>query len=385
MDRPTTPPAPLEHVTVLDLSRLYPGAYCTALLADLGADVIKVEGPRSGDGLRMPPAGDDAPGHLGLNRGKRSITLDLKQPGARDVLLALAGDADVLVESARPGSLDRNGLGYEDVRTANAGLVWCSITGFGPDGPNAQESGHDLSYLGHSGVLDALTVDDAPPVPSLPVALPMAGSLAANAILAAIVGRSRTGAGTRIDISIADAATWMATEQLTSAANGDHTTWGSLACRSNYRCADDRWVTCTASEPRSWAALIEALDLPELASYRIGVDDEAAVPLVAAAFATQPMEVWLARPGAAGGVGPVRRFADVVDDPHTRHRHGIAALPDGGAAVPTSPIRLGGALNDESSFALRRPPRLGEHTDDVLRQRGFDDSSIAALRADGVI
>lgn len=378
---------PLSHVRVLDLTRLYPGAFCTQLLADLGADVLKVEAPRFGDGMRMSFGGGVAPAHVALNRGKRSLTLDLKKPQAADVLRRLATDVDVLVESQRPGMLDQMGVGYDALRALNPRLVWCSLTGFGQSGPLANAPGHDITYLGYSGLLSRLAGSGRPPMPDTTVAVPLAGVLGAVGILAALAARSRTDEGSRVDTSMAEAALWLVSEDVARAAIARGPNWGAMAARQNYRCADGRWVTVAATEPKAWAALCTALELPELAAHQIGSDEEATIEQVAAAFATRPAAHWTATPGLAGGVGPVNEPGDLLDDPHLAARAGIVELPGGtaGSRVVANPVRIGGGDGRASSAGLRWPPDLGADTDAALAAAGFSGDEIAALRADGVV
>ena len=345
--------SPLGHVRVLDLSRMLPGAFCTLLLADLGADVLKVEAPGHGDGLRFMTGEPFAPAHVALNRGKRSMTLDLRSAAAPAVLRRLVRDADVVVESHRPGQLDELGIGFDALREEHPGLVWCSITGVG----------HDLTFLGASGLLSQLTVDGRPPVPNATITLPLAAVLGAFGIVAALTQRDRTGVGARVDATMVDAGMWPLAEHLARAANAPSPPWGSSAARNNYRCADGRWVTCTATEPRTWAALAEAL----------GVDEGVTTEQLAAAFATKPQSAWLERPGLAGGIGPVHEPADLVD--------AMVALDGGGPLVLGNPLRIDGAR----SQALRPPPELGAHTDAALTAAGFAADEIAALHADGVV
>ena len=178
---------PLSHLRVLDLSRMYPGAYATQLLADLGADVWKVEAPKFGDGMRFLAGGGFEAAHVALNRGKRSLTLDLRQPGAADVLRRLVRDADVVVESHRPGALDAQGIGYAQLSAENPRLVWCALTGFGQTGPNAQAPGHDITYLGAAGALSRLSAPSvAPTPPQLTFAVPMGALMGVTGILAAL-------------------------------------------------------------------------------------------------------------------------------------------------------------------------------------------------------
>ena len=370
--------APLAGVRVLDLTRMFPGAYCTSLLADLGADVLKVEAPGFGDGLRF--MGEEFPAsHVAVNRGKRSMTLNLKSPRAGEILRRLARDADVLVESAKPGQMEKFGVGFADLREENPGLIWCALTGFGPDGPNVEAPGHDLTYLGYSGLLAQLAGGDgAPIVPGLAVTLPVTGLMAAFGIVAALQGRARTGVGTRVDANMADTGTWMLSEQMVGAANSQVQAWGTIAARNNYECADGRWITCTASEPRSWAAVVAATGLDELAEYKMGSDEPGAIAKLQAAFGARPQAHWLANPGMAGGIGPVNRPADLVDDPQTTAREGMLPLSDGTRAL-ANPLRLDGAKGAAASHGATPPPALGADTDAALAAAGYSADEIATL------
>jgi crotonobetainyl-CoA:carnitine CoA-transferase CaiB-like acyl-CoA transferase len=378
----------LSHVRVLDLTRLYPGAFCTQLLVDLGADVLKVEAPRFGDGMRMTYGGGSvAPGHVALNRGKRSLALDLKKPGAAAVLRRLARDVDVVVEAHRPGALDAMGIGYEALRRDNPRLVWCTLTSFGQDGPLAEAAGHDLTFLGYSGLLSRLAGSGPLPVPDTTVAVPLAGALGAVGILAALAARDRTGEGARVDTCMAEAALWLVAEDVTRSAVAPGKGWGAMAARQHYRCADDRWVTVAATEPKPWGALCTALGLADLAEHRHGVDEPATIARLAAAFATQPAAHWVQTPGLAGGVAPVNEPGDLRSDPHQAARYGIVDLHGGGATAPVvaNPIRVDGADGRGSSAGLRWPPDLGADTDAALAAAGFSADEIAALHADGVV
>jgi crotonobetainyl-CoA:carnitine CoA-transferase CaiB-like acyl-CoA transferase len=202
---------PLAGVRVLDLSRFAPGAYCTLLLADLGADVVKVEAPGDGDGLRGRYGGGFDAAHVALNRGKRSVALDLRHDRAPEVLERLVAWSHVVVESHRPGQLDRFGLGYDAMTARHPHVVWCSITGFGDFGPNAEQPGHDLTYLGASGLLSRLAEGNPTP-PGTVVSLPLAATMASTGILAALHEAQRTGRGTRLDANMTDSAMWVRSE-----------------------------------------------------------------------------------------------------------------------------------------------------------------------------
>lgn len=375
---------PLRGIRVLDLSRMIPGALCTLLLADLGAEVVKVESPGRGDGLRgMYGPGFDV-GHVALNRGKRSVTLDLGADGAGAVLDRLVASAHVLVESHRPGQLDAQGIGYEALRAAHPHIVWCAVTGFGDVGPNAQQPGHDLTYLGTSGLL-AVLADGRPTAPRTTVALPLAASAAATGILAALLEAQRTGQGTRVEVDMTDSAMWLRSEDVARAANAPGPGFGSFSSRNVYECADGRFVTVAASEPKTWATLCAALGVPELADHRYGLADDAPVlARLEEVFRSRDAAAWVAEPGYAGGVGPVNDAADLLTEPQVVERGNLVALEGSGHRVLGTPIRLGGATT-ASTTAATPPPDLGADTDAVLTGAGFSAAEVAELRQRGVL
>jgi alpha-methylacyl-CoA racemase len=381
-------PLPLAGLEVLDLSRHLPGPFATLVLADLGADVVKVEDPRGGDPLRaIPPLGDGASAAFqALNRNKRSIALDLRAPDGADALVRLARGADVLVESFRPGVLDRLGCGPARLREENPRLVVCSITGYGQDGPYSALAGHDLGYCAIAGAL----APNGPPERPLPYGVPVADVAggawpAVAAILAALVRRATTGQGGYADVSITDGAVAMWTLPLAlSHARGappartGETLNGGAACYRTYRTLDGRFVALAALEPVFFGRLCAAVERPDLAARQWEYGGRGPVAELEALFATRTRDEW-----AALGrdhdccLTPVLEGDEPARDPQLRARGTLVEL-DGARAV-ASPVRLDGA-----PVPLRRAPRLGEHTAEVLREAGFAEGQIAALVARGI-
>jgi crotonobetainyl-CoA:carnitine CoA-transferase CaiB-like acyl-CoA transferase len=382
---------PLEGFRVLDLTRLLPGNHCTLLLADLGADVVKIEEPGRGDYIRLTPPLVDGQGaaHRALNRGKRSVTLDLKAAGGADLLLRLAGDADALVESFRPGVLDRLGAGWDALSRRNPRLVYCALTGYGQDGPYRDRVGHEINYIGYAGILEATGAPDGPPVlPAVQVGDLGGGMAAALGVVASLGQAAREGRGRLVDVSMLDVSvSWAAV--LTSwylatgevPARGAMPLTGGLACYRPYRCADGRFVAVGALEPRFWRALCEALGMEDLIDGHLVPSRQEEVALrLEDAFGSRPREEWVERlAGLEVCVGPVNDVAEAVADPQVRHR-GMVAEVDGRAVGPGPTIRL-----EEGGGAMRPAPALGEHTDEVLAEAGLSPGEIAVLRDRGVV
>lgn len=394
--------APLEGVRVLDLTQNLPGPFCTLVLADLGADVVKVEPPGGDPMRRFPPfVGSVSAGHLTVNRDKRSVVVDLKAPGGRGVLLRLARGADVLVEGFRPGTLDRLGVGHAALRAANPRLVVCAITGHGQDGPRAGVAGHDLNYLADAGVLGLAgrAGHDGPPAP-LPVQvadLAAGGLFAAVGVLAALAGRERSGEGTVVDTSMTDGAMALLSIHLggllaggPEPRRGEGFLAGGAAWYDVYACADGGEIALGAVEPKFFARACALLGVPELAARQFdsepGAQDDVRARL-AAVFATRPRDAWAALlDGQDTCASPVLGVAEAVD----RRRDELAArgmlvtvdVP-GHGPVPTlgTPLRLAGHARPSG----RPPAELGADTDAVLAEHGFAAGEVAALRAAGAV
>jgi alpha-methylacyl-CoA racemase len=379
--------APLAGVKVLDLTRLLPGPVCTQHLADLGADVIKVEDTGAGDAV--PPKLRAL-----VNRNKRGIRLDLKHADAANALQRLVRDADVLVEGFRPGVMERLGLGYAAIAAINPRIVYCSITGYGQTGPDRDRPGHDLNYCAEAGLSDQLGNAHGPALSNVPIADLMGGALgAAMGILAALFDAARTGIGRHVDIAMADGALAHAVMPLAALAThgatrraGDDTLTGALACYATYRTADDRWLAIGALERKFWDALCDAIARPELKPlHRTGDAQREAQARteLAALFATRPLADWEARLRHAGCcASPVRTLEEALADPHFRARGMVldSVHPAYGPVTQVAtPVQMSGFR-----FALRRhAPQPGEHTADVLREAGFDAAGIDALITGG--
>jgi alpha-methylacyl-CoA racemase len=365
----------LSGIKVLDLTRFPPGAYCTVLLADLGADVVRVDAP----GANPMSFG----GSAGIGRGKRSLAVDFRHAGYDEVLRRLVAHVDVVVDNARPGSLDERGYGPKQATEEHPALIWCSITGFGQDGPYASWPGHDLTYLAHSGLLSAL--HDLPWHPQAVVAVPIGALMATAAITTALFDRERTRHGAHIDVSLAESATW-----LLSGVEGHLSDSGwtipSSPARHLYRCGDGRWVTIAADEPRSWTALCTGLGLDDLAaSGRPGSEDyEAVGRRIADAFATRPATEWVGQLGPAGvTISFAHEGSTLVDDPQVRARGAVVDV--GGQPVPANPIRINGVDGPRATTVTTPPPATGADTDAVLAEAGYTADDIVAMHASGLL
>ena len=362
---------PLEGIRVIDLTRLLPGAFCTMLLADMGADVVKVEEPSGGDYMRWTPplvAGQSALFNA-LNRNKRSVALNLKDERGRELLLRLAEKADVLVEGNRPGVMDRLGIGWRVLHARNPKLVMCSITGYGQDGPFAPRAGHDINYVATAGVLGLNGSRDGPPLPlAVQVADVGGGGLQpAVAILGALVGVMRGGEGRWIDASMTDgAAAWLSLVFAAHAAGeevsrGDQRLAGRYPCYRVYRCKDGRYYSVGALEPKFWAALCGALARPDLVERQYS-EDLATQTALEEIFVTRTRDEWQEVLGSLDACcEPVLEIDEVASHPQIASRRVLARLAEGTEA-----------------------PRLGEQSAAILAEVGVDAGGFEELRSAGV-
>ena len=391
-------PRALDGIRILDLTRLLPGGYATLLMADLGADVIKVEEPGRGDYIRwMPPmVGEFSSAHIALNRNKRSVTLNLKTDGGREVFERLAQEADVVIESFRPGVMDRLGVGWERLRTLNPRLVYCAISGYGQDGPRSQVAGHDVNYIGYAGALSIMGEEGRRPVvPGLQIGDLAGGAMAAViAVLAAIVQRARTGEGDFCDVSMMDgviswlsihAAEFVATKKIPER-ELMHLS-GAYPCYRVYPAADG-YLSVGALEPQFWSALCAGIDRSDLEgdAFALGTRRDEVIGELEALFVTKTRAEWMEQlVGLDVCVGPVNDFAEAFDDPQARHRGMFVDGEIAGVGPWTfvgDPIKLGGSAGE---LVRLPPPGLGEHTNDLLTEAGFGPEQLEDLRAAGAI
>lgn len=396
-----SPPAlPLSGLRVLDLTRLLPGGFCTLLFADLGAEVLKVEDTGMGDYVRWAPpyydgAEDSAKSalYLALNRGKRSIRLNLKEEGGREVLLRLVRDYDVLVEGNRPGVMDRLGVGYERLAQENPALVYCAITGYGQDGPYRDRSGHDMNYLGLVGLLGLTGEKDGPPVQSAGQIADIGGGalMAAFGVLAALRERDRSGKGQFVDVSMADGAlSWLAMvagryfAEGVAPKRGELELAGRLICYRPYACSDG-WVTLGALEPKFWQAWCRGVDREDLVEKQFEAPGSDAHAEVERLFLARTREEWTefaSRHDCC--LEPVLGLDEALESELVRAREMVVELDQPGTGgvkqlgVPVKFSRTPGSPQGPG-------PVLGADTDDVLKAAGYSDDEIATLIEAGAV
>lgn len=389
---------PLDGLRVLDVTRLLPGGYATLLLADLGADVVKVEQPGKGDYIRWTPpmVGGHSAAHIALNRNKRSITLDLKSPRGRDLFLDLAGRFDVVIESFRPGVMDRLGTGWEVLHERHPALIYCAISGYGQDGPRVAAAGHDINYIGYSGVLSTVGPKGGPPVvPGVQIGdLGGGGMGAAIAILAALHRRDATGEGDFCDISMMDGAmSWLSIHAGEYNVTQDPPRPSEMHLNGRYPCyriypAADGSLAVGALEPQFWTELCRCLDRPDLADdgFAQGERRDEVIAELTLLFKQRTRAEWMEHFGDADVcVAPVNDLSEAFEDPQVRHREMVF-----GSEVPGvgpwqhigNPLKMSGAPGRVDRLP---PPGLGEHTDQVLGEAGLTDAEIEDLRNEQVV
>jgi alpha-methylacyl-CoA racemase len=392
---------PLEDVKILDLTRLLPGGFCTLLLADLGADVIKIEDTGQGDYVRWAPPyygseehtplGTRSAIYLALNRNKRSVRLDLKQEGGRQALIRLAESADVLVESFRPGVLDKLGVGFDVLRQANPALVYCPITGYGQDGPNRDRAGHDMNYLGLNGILGLTGEAGGPPIQSGAQIADLGGGglMAAVGILAALQEARRSGEGQMVDISMTDGSlSWLVMEAARYFGSGevpergDIMLSGGIICYRPYE-ASDGWVTCGALEPKFWQRFCKAVGREDLIEMQFEKPGSDAHRQVAEVFKTRTRAEWKTfNDDHDAMIEPILDLDEALTSELVREREMTVTYEQplmGEIKQLGFPIKL-----SRTPASIERPaPALGEHTAEVLGDAGYSAEEIQALEDSG--
>jgi alpha-methylacyl-CoA racemase len=380
----------LRGVRVLDLSRLLPGPFLTMVLADLGADVVKVEDPRLGDYLRnFPPAKGGVSGRfLAINRGKRSLAIDLKSEAGRATLLRMVERADVIIESFRPGVMDKLGLGYAALAARNRGIVLCSISGYGQTGPYVHRAGHDLNYIALAGVLGMTGVrDGAPQMPGVQIADLAGGALwSATGVLAALFARTRTGVGAHLDVSMTEGALSLLIAELGNLdcggqpRRGTELLNGGVASYAVYRTRDDRYLSLGALEPKFYLAFNQAIGRPANLAELAGTpaEQEQTRQEIAARLAERPLAEWLevlAQHDCC--CEPVLEMHELAEHPLHRERELFFAMDGGEGVGQVQQVRT--PLGAPS--APTPPPRLGQHSRQVLEDYGLSAAEIDAALA----
>ena len=400
-DKPVPPPGALEGIRVLDFSHALAGPYCTLLLSDYGAEIYKLES-RSGDMGRTwgPPfSGGESHFFLGLNRGKRGISIDLKEPQGLDLCLRLIDRMDVLVENFRPGAMDRLGLGYEPVHKRNPRLVYCSISGYGQDGPSRDEAAMDLVVQSSSGLLSITGTEDGESVRcGYGVTDVTAGLFSVIGILLALRARDRTGLGQYVDVSMLDSMiSTMSSNYLSYLGSGVvpkpmGTGFPTVVPYRVFR-ASDRGIALAVGSERLWSAFCRAIERPELEKHpdyetnALRIENRGVLePLLRRIFRERPAAEWIERLQGAGiPASLVRNFQDVAEHPQTEVRRMFPMIehPTAGRHRATgTPVKLSETPGQPGAPA----PLLGQHTTLALQELlGLDDSEIVDLAARGVV
>ena len=374
---------PLKGIRILDLTRLLPGPFLTQLLADLGAEVIKVETPTAGDYARLAPAEMGLGGLFEIiNQGKKSIAVNYRNPRGREAFMKLVETADVVIEGFRPGVVERYKIGYESLKTVKPNLVYCSLSGYGQEGPLSRRAGHDLNYAAISGALALNAKEGQAPIPFGVTIADLSGAMLAGlAILSAVIGKQTTGNGAYLDLALFDGMLALTIPQAGAAhfsgvpfTGGTLPLQGGLACYNIYETADGKFLTLAALEPPFWNDFCRVTGRDDLVKRQF---DRAIKDEVAAIFKAKPLAEWLeAFSNTDGCVEPVLSFEEMLTHPQVRARGFVRE--ENGRAV---------GLNSPFVFARggERPvPKLGEQTREVLGEF-FSAEELDELSSSGVI
>jgi formyl-CoA transferase/CoA:oxalate CoA-transferase len=390
-----TAPAPLAGIKILDFSRLFAGPYATMTLADLGADVVKVESPGGDDARHFGPPflGGEGMNFMALNRHKRSITLDMKKPEAVEVARRLAAEADVVVENFRPGVADSLGVGYAALSKDNGGLIYCSINGFGQDGPYASRPALDIVLQAMGGVMDRQGRHGRPELLVVTIADTYAAALAVQSILAALIARGRDGVGQWVEVRLFEAL--IAAQGYRIISPADHVMlpgFDDTCPNGAFQCGDGAWLVIGIASDKSWHGLCAALDVPDIADVepfatnpsRVANREEL-LALLDEQFLKQTRSELLGRLEQAGvPSGPVRAVEELMTDQH---------VIESGTIIEMDHVRAGRIRTLGSVLHLSRTPTstggaapiLGEHEAQVLAELGYSDAEISALANAGAL
>ena len=393
---------PLEGIRVLDLSRLAPGPFCTMLLGDLGADVIIVEAPPetlhgalSPEQVIDPDSLERARAYNALGRNKRSIVLNLRDQAARDVFYRLAKTADAVLEGFRPGVVKRLGVDYETLREINLRLVYCSLSGFGQDGPRASAVGHDINYIALTGMLDMIGWQGEPPGIPLNVIADYAGGglLAAYAILAALLARDKTGRGQYLDIAMSDGVMYLLAVALSQyfargevTRRGEGMLNGGVPYYNVYQTKDGGWMSVGCLEPHFFANLCHALACDDLVPFQHDPSRRAEVfDRFRQCFLTKTRDEWTAMlQDVDACVAPVQTLAEAVADAHNRYR-GMVVEVEHPTLGKVPQVGIATKLSETPGHVRSTAARPGQHTDEVLAELGLSAAEIIALRKSNAI
>lgn len=389
---------PLEGIKVLDLSSLLPGSLCTQILADLGAEVLKIENPEGGDNFRWTPPIVKTLGsffHM-INRNKRGMKLNLRDQEGREIFLKLVPEADILIESFSPGTMKGWGLGYEDLKGINPQLIYCSLTGFGQDGPYSGRPAHDINLLSISGILDLLGEKDGRPiVPAIQIAGAGGGGLnAALGIMASLLRRERTGKGQYLDVSILDGLTpflgltmsqYMTDGQIPR--RGETLVGGGYAFYNIYKTADGKFLSLGCLEEKFWEEFCKAVEREDMIKDQFAPSPrrEELIEEVRNIISQRNRQEWIDIFNRYDiCFSPVNSLEEVMEDPHIKHRglwfkctHPV----DGKVPQQAFPIKF----SEDQPDLRMHPPGFGEHTEEILREMGYTDLEIEDLSKRGII
>ena len=395
-------PGALDGIKVVDLSRMAPGPFCTMALGDLGADVIRVEEPGGGRMARERAGDTDEAGvrrrvaFNALNRNKRSIALNLKHPDAQEVLHRLVTDADVFVEGFRPGVVSRLGCDYGALSEINPRLVYCSLSGYGQDGPYSNMVGHDINYISVGGALGVIGTDSGPPVIPYNIIADYAGGglHAAMAILAALMARQHTGKGQYVDIAMSDGVTYMLASLLSEyfgtgvvPARGEMGLNGGAPYYNVYRCRDGRYISVGCIEPWFWSTLCRTLGREDLIEGQFDGDrSEFVKSELASVFAGKDRDEWWELLSVVDNiaVAKVSSLDEVVTDAQNLHREMVleAGEIDG---VTVRQVGIGPKLSDTPGSVRYLGSTVGQHTSEILGELGYSQEQVAGMRDSGAV